>query len=173
MITEKEEAVSPVIGVMLMIVVTVIIAAVVSGFAGGYSDSDRKAPTAIISCKAIDNGLLFTHESGEYIDLVDVIVILTNGEETRRFSGSANQKSGDKPIIRKVSRLGSLTADMQINTGNQFFLYANNNGSTSGVAGAYLGWNDPEFYLTTDEIVTYRIIERESGQAISDGIINI
>ena len=31
----KDEAVSPVIGVMLMIVVTVIVAAVVSAFAGG------------------------------------------------------------------------------------------------------------------------------------------
>ena len=31
----KENAVSPVVGVMLMLVVTIIIAAVVSGFAGG------------------------------------------------------------------------------------------------------------------------------------------
>ncbi|KAF1076429.1 type IV pilin [Methanogenium sp. MK-MG] len=175
MITEKEDAVSPVIGVMLMIVVTVIIAAVVSGFAGGYSDSDRKAPTAAISCQALEGGLLFTHESGEYIDLVDVIVILTNGEDTRRFYGSEHQ-SGDDPddyVIRKVSRVSSLTADLQINTGNQFYLYADNDGSASGVSGAYLGWNNPEFYLTTDEIGTYRIVERESGQAISEGIINI
>jgi flagellin-like protein len=63
----NENAVSPVIGVMLMIVVTVIIAAVVSAFAGGYSDADRKAPTAVISCKAIDGGLLFTHESGDLL----------------------------------------------------------------------------------------------------------
>lgn len=171
----KEEAVSPVIGVMLMIVVTVIVAAVVSGFAGGYSDDDRKAPTAVISCKATDSGLLFTHESGDFIDLVDVIVVLTNGEDTRRFYGSKNQMgdesgSGDPPIIRKVSRLGSYTADMQISAGNQFFLYADNDGS--GVAGAYLGWENPNFYLTLDEIGTYTIIERESNQVISKGVIN-
>ena len=34
-IRENEGAVSPVVGVMLMLIVTIIIAAVVSGFAGG------------------------------------------------------------------------------------------------------------------------------------------
>jgi len=173
----NENAVSPVIGVMLMIVVTVIIAAVVSAFAGGYSDADRKAPTAVISCKAIDGGLLFTHESGDFIDLVDVIVVLTNGEDTRRFLGSENQHYLDTPIIRKVNRTESLTADMQISAGNQFFLYADNNRSVCGalaplVNGAYLGWDDPKFYLTIDEIATYTIIERESNQIISKGVIN-
>lgn len=37
MIERKEDAVSPVVGVMLMLVVTIIIAAVVSGFAGGLA----------------------------------------------------------------------------------------------------------------------------------------
>ena len=172
-----EYAVSPVIGVMLMIVVTVIIAAVVSGFAGGYADEDRKAPTAVISCKVTDSGLLFTHESGDYIDLADVIVVLTNGEDTRRFYGSENQESNNNdPIIRKVSRLQTsyvFAVDMQISTGNQFFLYADSDSTGIGVGGAYLGWEDPDFYLTTDEIPTYKIIERESSQVISEGTINI
>jgi archaeal type IV pilus assembly protein PilA len=41
-----EEAVSPVVGVMLMLVVTIIIAAVVSAFAGGLSGSQTKTPQA-------------------------------------------------------------------------------------------------------------------------------
>lgn len=40
-----EEAVSPVVGVLLMLVVTIIIAAVVSGFAGGLAAGEKKAPT--------------------------------------------------------------------------------------------------------------------------------
>lgn len=40
-----DEAVSPVIGVLLMLVVTIIIAAVVSGFAGGLAGGEKKAPT--------------------------------------------------------------------------------------------------------------------------------
>jgi len=39
-----ESAVSPVIGVMLMLVVTIIIAAVVSAFAGGIGSDQQKAP---------------------------------------------------------------------------------------------------------------------------------
>jgi len=48
---------------------------------------------------------------------------------------------------------------------------ADNDGSA--VAGGYLGWDDPAFYLTTDEIGTYRIVDRESGQTISEGGIRV
>ena len=41
----KENAVSPVIGVLLMLVVTIIIAAVVSGFAGGLVGGQKQAPS--------------------------------------------------------------------------------------------------------------------------------
>jgi FlaG/FlaF family flagellin (archaellin) len=41
---EEENAVSPVVGVMLMLVVTIIIAAVVSAFAGSLSAPQQKAP---------------------------------------------------------------------------------------------------------------------------------
>ena len=42
---QNEHAVSPVVGVMLMLVVTIIIAAVVSGFAGSIVSGEKKAPT--------------------------------------------------------------------------------------------------------------------------------
>jgi len=43
-----DSAVSPVVGVMLMLVVTIIIAAVVSAFAGGLGGSQTKTPQATI-----------------------------------------------------------------------------------------------------------------------------
>jgi len=42
----RESAVSPVVGVLLMLVVTIIIAAVVSSFAGGLTGGTTKAPAA-------------------------------------------------------------------------------------------------------------------------------
>jgi len=52
-----EEAVSPVVGVMLMLVVTIIIAAVVSGFAGGLvGGSTQKVPTLAMNVKIINMG---------------------------------------------------------------------------------------------------------------------
>lgn len=44
----KEDAVSPVVGVMLMIVVTVVIAAVVISFSGGLAADVEKAPNAVL-----------------------------------------------------------------------------------------------------------------------------
>jgi FlaG/FlaF family flagellin (archaellin) len=41
----SDSAVSPVVGIMLMLVVTIIIAAVVTGFAGGIAGSTQQAPT--------------------------------------------------------------------------------------------------------------------------------
>ncbi|QXO96355.1 type IV pilin N-terminal domain-containing protein [Methanospirillum purgamenti] len=48
-IERTESAVSPVIGVLLMLVVTIIIAAIVSGFAGGMAGGEKEAPQAAIS----------------------------------------------------------------------------------------------------------------------------
>ena len=166
MTPKKEEAVSPVIGVMLMVVVTVIIAATVSAFAGGMADEDSKAPTAVISCSAIANGLLFTVESGDYFELIDCNLILTNGEDSRRFTGATDLNKVDPSEWILTS-----TKDFELNTGNQFYLEADNDGAAAD--SGYLGWENPDFYLTTDEIGTYRIVDRESGQTISEGVINI
>lgn len=45
----KDHAVSPVVGVLLMLVVTIIIAAIVSGFAGGLAGSQQKVPQASVT----------------------------------------------------------------------------------------------------------------------------
>ncbi len=54
---DGEEAVSPVVGVMLMLVVTIIIAAVVSGFAGGLiGGGTPAAPTVSMDVKIVNTG---------------------------------------------------------------------------------------------------------------------
>ena len=53
---KNTEAVSPVVGVMLMLVVTIIIAAVVSAFAGGLASNQQKAPTGTFDCKIVNDG---------------------------------------------------------------------------------------------------------------------
>ncbi len=50
----NSEAVSPVIGVMLMLVVTVIIAAVVSGFAGNMGFDKKTGPNVVLSGPVLD-----------------------------------------------------------------------------------------------------------------------
>ncbi|MDH7593161.1 MAG: type IV pilin N-terminal domain-containing protein [Methanomicrobiales archaeon] len=84
----NDEAVSPVIGVMLMLVVTIIIAAVVSGFAGGLAGGAKTAPQATIQVKTgygyniygtalnMSNfDISFEHLSGDPIPTKDIEII--------------------------------------------------------------------------------------------------
>jgi len=57
MIYRNDTAVSPVIGVMLMLVVTIIVAAVVSGFSGGLiGDGSKSAPSLTMDVKITNTG---------------------------------------------------------------------------------------------------------------------
>lgn len=59
----KEDAVSPVIGVMLLLVVTVVIAAVVVGFSTGLAGSTKTTPTALFEVEYIQMSDLQGKES--------------------------------------------------------------------------------------------------------------
>jgi len=66
--TVHESAVSPVVGVMLMLVVTIIIAAVVSAFAGGLSSGTNKAPQLSLGAEAHDaSNILLDFKSGDTV----------------------------------------------------------------------------------------------------------
>jgi FlaG/FlaF family flagellin (archaellin) len=170
---------------MLMIVVTIIIAAIVSAFAGDFSGSDRKAPQAVISAEVLpwvevpmgnSTGILFTEKSGDYIDLNEVQVVLACGAESILFavSGSDTTPYGEPNHYPHLWKVGADTRsthpDRQINTGNQFMLYADNGGNGHGV----LGWETPSvFYLKDTTICTYQIIDTTSQQTISGGKIDL
>ena len=160
----SDDGVSPVIGVMLMIVVTIIIAAIISAFAGGFTSSEKKAPTTVLACTVLygtgsgsypNGGLLFTHKSGDEIFLNSTYLVLTNDQTTRQFS-AVNLT----PISNYI-----------IKTGNQFVLAADDNGGT--VTNGYLGWENPDFTLTSSAISTYKLVDRETGQTIAEGRINV
>jgi len=63
----RTHAVSPVVGVMLMLIVTVIIAAVVSGFSGGFMGTSQPAPTAMFDVHIYaQEGLTLSSSPGLY-----------------------------------------------------------------------------------------------------------
>ena len=77
----KKDAVSPVIGVMLMLVITIIIAAVVSAFGSGIIDSQSKTPQAKISATfSVSQGMTITHDGGDAIPLDSLAFITQNGD---------------------------------------------------------------------------------------------
>jgi flagellin-like protein len=52
----RDEGVSPVVGVMLMLVVTIIIAAVVSAYAGGLTSGEKKVPSVALEVHLKNDG---------------------------------------------------------------------------------------------------------------------
>lgn len=74
------DAVSPVIGVMLMLVVTIVIAALVSTFAGATFAGTEAAPSTVLNVKMLSNGgsdgmqdvMLIEHVGGSSIPSSDL-----------------------------------------------------------------------------------------------------
>ncbi|MDD1686443.1 type IV pilin [Methanoregula sp.] len=74
-----ERAVSPVVGVMLMLVVVIIIAAVVSAFAGSAVGSQKKVPQATIQGKfSVATGMEITHAGGNALATNDLVFTVRN-----------------------------------------------------------------------------------------------
>ena len=84
---KSDDAVSPVVGVMLMIVITVVIAAVITTFATGVTSDAEAAPVAVLDVKIYDyyqaldtsGGPDFhiSHISGDPIDTKDITIQLS------------------------------------------------------------------------------------------------
>ncbi|WP_048150426.1 type IV pilin N-terminal domain-containing protein [Methanolacinia paynteri] len=123
-ISYNDFAVSPVIGVMLMLVVTIIIASFVAVFAGSAADSTTSAPSASLDVSIISNGgdtkdqyvMLIKHLGGDSIPSNDIQIMsyytspstCTNGKEM--LSGSITQGT---PAI-SASKLSYSDQDVKI-----------------------------------------------------------
>jgi FlaG/FlaF family flagellin (archaellin) len=74
----NESAVSPVVGVMLMLVVTIIIAAIVAAFAGSAFTSTPKTPSASIKGTfSVSGGMQIIHAGGDTIPASDLAFEMT------------------------------------------------------------------------------------------------
>ena len=84
--SKKEDAVSPIVGVMLMLVATIIVAAIVAAFAGGLAAETDASPNIIISgTYSQTDGLLLKHLSGDSVSGVDIYVRPDQGFSTSYY----------------------------------------------------------------------------------------
>jgi flagellin-like protein len=85
MLHEDQRGVSPIIGVILMVAITVVMGAVIAGFAYGYLGTTSKAPNVAIS--VIDDptdqaSLLVKHNGGETLSANAWKGSITSGKES-------------------------------------------------------------------------------------------
>jgi len=81
-----DRGVSPVIGVILMVAITVILAAVIGTFVLGLGDSLEQAPQAQLDAEAAGSGasevLNISHNGGDSIAAEDIRVVVGSDEYT-------------------------------------------------------------------------------------------
>jgi len=156
---ENDSAVSPVIGVMLMLVVTIVIAAVVSGFAGGLAGETGKAPQASIECTAdlVRHQLTFEHKGGDAFTLRDVKVILAS-EDAKTTLTTADV--GTNAVA--FEELGA--ADNMIATGDKFVLEGVAPGWTEGITFGSMT-------LVKNTKTRWTIVDKATDRMIASGSI--
>ncbi|WP_421909989.1 type IV pilin N-terminal domain-containing protein [Methanolacinia petrolearia] len=78
---DNNSGVSPVVGVMMMLVVTIIIATVVSAFSGGLTSGQTKAPQANIKGTfSVSEGMTISHAGGDSLATKDLIFTIRDGD---------------------------------------------------------------------------------------------
>lgn len=108
----NENAVSPVVGVMLMLVVTIIIAAVVSAFAGGMAGTQKASPSLVLEgTYSQSGGMTISHAGGDPVALSEVefrtIPSELFGPDAEKFAYSFPKSilnsTGNKPVINATT----------------------------------------------------------------------
>lgn len=191
MIERKEDAVSPVVGVMLMLVVTIIIAAIVSGFAGGLAGDTKAAPVTSIDVGFMqDDGgmgpthvewkMVFEHLSGDAIPTKDIEIItyysLSNGTILKNTQ-TASSESSDLYGYGTLTRVPFIN-DMSLgysgnNPAKDFGNYTWKTGdilSTGSDVGtsALLGFDitDSDYEFGTGKVVDVKILHVPSSKYV-------
>jgi flagellin-like protein len=162
---KNEEAVSPVIGVILMVVITVIIAALMAAFAFGMG-APTKAPTAsikIISTSVTDNTIRLQHTGGDSLSLNNVKLIV-------------EQTESDGTVTRmSIDQVDTTTPPSKLKTGDTLEVIADGTDITLNLAAGSLkpSTSDGTVKLATGSDVTVSLIDVPSGQEISNAKVSI
>ena len=120
---ENEEAVSPVIGVILMVAITVILATVIAVFVFGMASDVQSTKTVAATAKQSGEDIIVTYQGGpdaSKVDVIDVTVYDSNGATatatvngtsivsgTSLTSGSINWTSPEPGYTMTIGGVGS------------------------------------------------------------------
>lgn len=113
---KDDEAVSPVIGVILMVAITVILAAVIAAFVFGLGTPKQAPQVSIVisSTSTATSNITLTQRGGESIDLNKVKAIIDQGTTGRNIINLLNGTStsffavGDNLIIKQNQTNGGV-----------------------------------------------------------------
>ena len=124
----EERAVSPVIGVILMVAITVILAAVIGAFVLGIGGDQNATPSASISLDPdVDDTVTVEHNGGQTLDLEEIqlsvdgtIVTQDDGDGDRLsdYTDSDTLRAGETVTVES----GTGNSDISVAADNQIRL---------------------------------------------------
>jgi FlaG/FlaF family flagellin (archaellin) len=147
---------------MLMLAVTVMIAAIVSTYAGGFSGGAEKSPQS--SIRATPNlelhRIYFEHNGGDPFTLSSINVILRSGDN--KTSLSSIDVGGNK--VKAFEEVGNSegTTDTTVKAGDTFFVEGVDFGSGTGMQFGSM-------ILTNNTKTSWLVVDRETSKTISMG----
>jgi len=157
-----DSAVSPVVGVMLMLAVTVMIAAIVSTYAGGLSGGTEKSPQSSIRAMP-DLGkdrIYFEHNGGDPFMLSSISIILREHDNKTSFSLTDAHSN----LIENFTETGISgdSTDTTIQAGDTFFIKGEDYESHSGIKFG-------SFIIRNNTAITWMIVDKGTSKTISTG----
>lgn len=119
---KNEEAVSPVIGVILMVAITVILAAVIAVFVFSMADEVQTTKTVLMTGSATSTDLLVTVQGGSGVDSITGLTFKIGGSEVNETTNAILLNSGVATIANPYASSGVTVGDVfkisDINSGD-------------------------------------------------------
>ncbi len=112
----NEEAVSPVIGVILMVAITVILAAVIAAFVFGMGSDVGVTKTVAVSSKLTGDGIVLTFNGGPDLPTLRSLTITINGKDG---VGSGTDDVFEE-VISTAGTAGTAKAVVELTAGTNF-----------------------------------------------------
>lgn len=160
---DNARAVSPVVGVMLMLAVTVMVAAVVSTYAGGFSGGAEKSPQSSIRATPdlLHDRIYFEHNGGDPFMLSSVKLVLRGNDTSTSLS--LNDAGSTTNLVAAFTEVGTTgNSDTTILAGDTFFIQAANGDNQTWMKfGSML--------VTNNTKITWLLVDKETSKSISTG----
>jgi len=104
MVQRKEDAVSPVIGVILMVAITVILAAVIAAFVFGMASGVSKTKAVAATARQMGSDVLVTWQGGQDNPVTAGYNITVTRGDTSVSSGIINVP-GSPPVVGNTTKI--------------------------------------------------------------------
>lgn len=159
----SDDAVSEVVGVLLMLTVTILLVSIAAvALSGSVSDTDMPIQSTIVATGFDEDDVVFENMAGDSFLLDHLDVRLGIREDSSRYI----TLKGSDP----AKYLESYSGERSIGLGDRFLLVATENYDADTLC---WGPRDANFTGRSGQHLTYRFLDRASGSPVTSGEIAI